>query len=217
LIKRNKKAVVVSIIIIIIICISFISGAWINYGTDYHNESELTGVSIYYYNYKSTGIELGTEFNFSRELFDKFDDDTMKLEIKLPELNQSLIYHYRIYLSKNRPFYEKVATISNYFDDLRISNPKENYPYRVIFHYIFNIPEANNITVMGINNYLNFTFIVNDQWDINITLDPEFKEFSYMLGDDHRFGEIWIVEPWNGNRDGIPGHVIRIRTQVKAP
>jgi hypothetical protein len=216
LIKKKKKIFITSIILIVI-CILIFSVSWINYRTYFHNGSKLHGISINYYSYKSTGIELGTDFNFSRELFDQFDNDTMKLEIELPELNQSLIYHYKIYLSKNRPFYEKVATISNYFDDLQISNPKENYPYRVIFHYIFNIPEVNNITVMGINNYLNFTFIVKNKWDINITLDPEFKEFSYMLGYDHGFGEIWIVEPSNGDRDGIPGHVIRIRTQVKSP
>jgi hypothetical protein len=153
---------------------------------------------------KSSGIGLIDELGLNETVASRFNNSTITLSITETTLNVTNNYHYQI---SNLVAVLWGAEASRW---LVIEYPTINYRYHISFHYLINStdPEVRNVTIIGSNNYLNFSFIIKSDRTINITMDPEFSSFSSMIGYEFGNGQIWVVD--SPNRKGIPGHVFII-------
>lgn len=163
---------------------------------------------IGYSSYLSTGISLYDDLGLNETTVNKINNETFTLRISSREDSSSVDYHY--FISNNHAFLRRGS--ENPGLDIESAYGEE---YGLSFHYIINstYPDVRNISIMGIDNYLNISITITNEWKTQITLDDEYSNFSSMIDyDNSGLGEIWIID--SPNRDGIPGHVFAIRIQL---
>lgn len=177
------------LIIVFVIIILLLSGC-----TTEDNENDqrkkgggsyLEGITIGFTYYQSERLYL-SDLGINKSTASKFDNNTLTLKITLMNNNTSIENHYEGAWGIYRASKENV---------INIDEPKTNYRYNLSFHYIINspYPEIRDLTILGLNNYLNLSFILTENWNINITLDPEFSSFEYLIKEESGRGEIFIT------------------------
>jgi energy-coupling factor transporter transmembrane protein EcfT len=211
-IKKNNKKIVITSIVVFIISLMFILPIWYFYSsTLFMDKTELSAIYIGYSG-NSRSIHLKEDLNLTENTIDLLNNDTLVLNISITNLKISSRFEY----SKLYDVDEKSLIFTPYGNDLEIHNPKINSEYKISFHYIINseYQEVKNIKIIGNNNYLNFSFKIDNNLDLKIKMDEGYENFKNMLKIDDKSIDIYIITPLNGDRNYKLGHVFNISVEI---
>jgi len=193
---------IITVVLLVILISTFY---YMSLRRPFNGGSSLVGVSVGYYNYKSTGIDLYTDLGLNESTASKLSGASLALSITETTTNQSI---YLDYIISNH----HIIIFSFYRQYLMINHPIINYSYHVSFHFIINSSdtEVQNVNVIGLNNYFNLSFIITEEWNVKIKPDPDYSPLSNKIEETNRGGYIWFI----GTPQCNSGHVYQILTDV---
>ena len=171
--NNNNKDKKLTIITVIIICLLLIVSSGIYYEViQFEDYSSLESVDI---SPDRGRFYLMRDLNIPKEISDLIDNYTLKLNVTITNMKISKEINYNIYNDNDLDRYFECGVK----DGLIIENPKINFQYKVVLKYIINSEhqEIKNITLLGIDNCLKFSFEIDNFWNLKIKMAEGFENF----------------------------------------